>query len=521
MTVQDERRLRPLTKEAAADVRVVAKGSATQFLGQISNAVFSLLFNAVAVRFLGSAGFGLYKQAFQVLSTSGQIGVAGFNMGAVRFLTRARSGDDPGEVLGAARTSLLGAAISSTAVFLLLLGLADVLAAAFAGGDANQNELATLFRLGAAYIPLFAIQETARFSTQANKTMVPSVVVGNVVQPVSRFLVGTAALFAGLAVAGLVGALVASVAIGSVAALRYYRHLLTRRERSATPRSEIRPLIRFSLMQSGTSLLNFQRTGIGIILLGLLSTDSEVGVFAVALSLQGLITVSMNGIGGIWAPVVSDLYERNEMERLASLYQTITRWVATFALPVVGLLIVDASLAVWLFAGNRAPDAVPIVAILAVGNLFYTSTGPSGFVISMTGRPGVNLWLSVITILSYVGLGVFFIPQHGALAMAVIDAAVTTVTNTARVFIAWRLVGIQPIGKTYIKPLGAACMSVAVLAAWKLIPISGVPVQLAGVLVAGLVYLAVLGAMGLDPEERHVFERIKEKVPWPSRRARG
>jgi O-antigen/teichoic acid export membrane protein len=517
MTVHDERETQPLTKEAAADVRVVAKGGATQLFGQVCNAVFSLLFNAVAVRFLGSAGFGLYKRAFQVLSISGQIGVAGFNMGAGRFLTRARSDDDPGEVLGAARTSLLGAAICSTVTFLLLLGFADLLAAAFAGGGTNQEELTTLFRLGAAYIPLFAIQETARFSTQANKTMVPSVIVGNVVQPVSRFLFGTAALLSGLAVAGLVGALVASVAIGSVVALRYYRRLLTRRERSATPNAEIRPIVRFSLMQSGTSLLNFQRTGIGVILLGLLSTDSEVGVFAVALSLQGLITVSMNGVGGIWAPVVSDLYERNEIERLKSLYQTITRWVATFALPVGGLLIVNASLAVWLFAGNRAAEAVPIVAILAVGNLFYTSSGPSGFVISMTGRPGVNLWLSIITILSYAVLGIFFIPQHGALAMALIDASVTAVTNVARVLIAWRLVGIQPIGKTYIKPLGATCISVAVLIAWKLVPLSGVVVQLAGVIVAGLVYVAVLGAMGLDPEERHVFERIREKVPWPAR----
>ncbi|MGH2828555.1 MAG: oligosaccharide flippase family protein [Actinomycetota bacterium] len=520
MTVKENGQPQPLTREAESDVRVVAKGGGVQLLGQMTNAVFSLLFNAVAVRFLGSAGFGLYRQTFQVMSIGGQAGVAGFNLGAVRFLTRARAEGSAGAALSAARTTLLCAAISSGAVFIGLWVFADPLAAAFGDGDASRAELASLFRLGAAYVPLFAIQETARFSTQANRTMVPSVVVGNIVQPVSRFIFGTAALMAGLAVAGAVGALVMSVAVGSVAALRYYRRLLTKRERSAAPSAEVRPIVRFSLLQSGTTLLGVQRMGIGIILLGLLSSDNEVGLFAVALSLQGLVTISLNGIGGIWAPVVSDLYERNEMARLGSLYQTISRWVATFALPVAALLIVDPDLFVQLLAGDKAARAIPLVAILAVGNLFYASTGPSGLLISMTGRPGVNLLISVVTVTSYVVFGYLFVPRYGALAMAYIDASVTVVVNLIRVLLGWRLVGIQPFGRTYLKPVGATAAAVAVLLVWKFALVSSVAVQLAGVLVAAAVYFLVLRVMGLDPEERHVFDRIRAKLPWPPRRTR-
>jgi hypothetical protein len=47
---------------------------------------------------------------------------------------------------------------------------------------------------------------------------------------------------------------------------------------------------------------------------------------------------------------------------------------------------------------------------------------------------------------------------------------------------------------------------------WKLVPADALWVDAVGIVFGALVYLAVLRAMGLDPEERHVWDRIKQRV---------
>ena len=123
--------------------------------------------------------------------------------------------------------------------------------------------------------------------------------------------------------------------------------------------------------------------------------------------------------------MVVDIYERGDLKRLQSLYQTINRWVATFSMPFFAALILQPELFVAIIAGQQGAGAVVLVPILAAGNIFFVGTGPSGYLLSMTGRPGISLANAVVAICLYVGLGILIVPQYGAIGMAVVDAAVT------------------------------------------------------------------------------------------------
>lgn len=501
-----------LSAEAAEDVRTVARGGATQIIGQISQRGLGSIFAFVAARVLGPPGFGLYRQVAQVLAIGGQLGLAGFNYASMRFIARARAAGDHGGVRGAARVGLGGAAVASSLVGIALLLRADQLAALFVESDAGRAELAELLRLGAAYIPAFALMQVLRYCTQAYKTMVPSVVVGNIIQPSLRFVLGVALLLAGFGVAGAVSTLVASTAVGAVAGFWYYARILTTEERHAAPRPQMGAMVRFALPQGGSSLLGVQALGLGIIVLGIFESNAEVGLFGVALALQGPGGVFLSGIVNIWAPVVSDLHEKGELERLGSLYRTITRWVATFSFPVFAALILEPDLFLRLFAGARFGEAAPIVAILAVGNIFYAGTGPTGYVLSMTGRPGVNFVNSIVAVALYVGLGAWVVPEHGAVGMAVVDAIVTALVNSARVIEAKVLVGVQPFGRSFLKPVIATGIAGAVLFGWGLLADGKTLLEIVGIAAATIVYLVALRLMGLDAEERYVWKRIKAQA---------
>ncbi|MFN2525856.1 MAG: oligosaccharide flippase family protein [Actinomycetota bacterium] len=506
-----------LTETAARDVRTVTKGGAVQILGQLSQRGFSFFFGLIYVRLLGKGSYGFYRQIAQILAVAGQLGLAGFNYAAMRFIARARARKEPAAVRGAARVAVASSMLASLIVVVGLLVAAGTIAQHFGDTPADRVAMAELLRLAVLYVPLFALLQIFRYCTQAYKTMVPSVVAGNIVQPFVRFALGVVALLAGFAVAGAVTTLVASLAAGAIVAGWSYRRILTDEERRVTPRLEVGPMVRFALPQGGASLLGVQSLGLGILVLGVLSSDAEAGIFAIALNLQGPATVFLSGIVNIWAPVVSDLYDRGEIARLEALYQTITRWVATFSFPVLAALILEPDLFVELFAGRRGVGAAAVVAVLAVGNFFYAGTGPVGYVISMTGHPGVNMMNSIAAAGLYVLGGVIFVPEYGALGMAGVDAAVTALVNVARVVEAKILVGVQPFGKTFLKPVLATGIGAAVLLAWRLVPGDSIPLEIAGIVVASGVYLGVLGVLGMDPEERHVWERIRTRLRRPRR----
>ena len=502
----------PLSKEAAEDVRTVAKGGAVQVVGQFSQRGLSFVFQAIAYRILGQSPYGLFRQVSQVLTIAGQLGLAGFNYASMRWIARARAAGQPGGVRGAAKVGAWASVIGSAIVVTGLLLLAETLGSSFGDSAVDDAEFARLFRIGAAYVPFFALLQVFRYCTQAYKTMVPSVTAGNVVQPTIRFVLGTALLLAGFEVAGAIVSLVVSVGISAVVAFWFFHRMMTEAERTATPIRETGAMVRFALPQAGASLLGIQSLGLGILLLGLLEDNAAAGAFGVALSLQGPANIFLGGIVNIWAPIVSDLHEKGEIARLDGLYKTINRWIATFSFPVAAALIVEADLFTRLFGGEEGVAAAPAVAALAVGNIFYTGTGPTGYVISMTGRPFVNLINSIVAVLLYVGLGLLVVPDHGFVGMAWVDSGVTAVVNMARVVQAKWIVGVQPFGRTFYKPVAATLAGAAVLVPWSLFADDNLYLEIAGIAAGAAVYLLMLKLFGLDPEEQHVWKRIRKRA---------
>jgi O-antigen/teichoic acid export membrane protein len=503
---------RGLTPERAGDVTVVAKGGAVQVAGQIVQGIVAFAFVAVAVRALGTDDYGLFRQVSQMLAIAAQLGLAGFNYSAMRFIAKARASGDLGAVRGSAWTAIVGAASTSMIVFVVLQVAAVPIAARFADTASQRDDLVGLIRLGAGFIPLFALTQVLRYCTQAYKTLVPSVIVGNIVQPLLRLAAASSLIVAGFGVGGaIVGTLIAS-AIALVVAFVMFRRILTPAERSAPAHARAGPMTRFALLQGGASLLGVQTLGLSVLILGAYGTDRDVGLLGIALALQTPATLFLGSIVNIWAPVVTDLHERGEMERLESLFRTITRWVVTFSLPVFAALIVVPDLFVDLLAGPRGTGAASLVAILAAGNIFYAGTGPTGFVLSMTGRPGINFVNSAVAVALYVGLGIAVVPTHGAVGIAVVDAIVTAVINSVRVVEARFLVGIHPFAKSLLKPVAATALGVMVLSGLVRLLGPSTPARVMSLAMAALTYLLLLKRMGMDPEEQHVWRGIKKRA---------
>ncbi|MDQ3876731.1 MAG: polysaccharide biosynthesis C-terminal domain-containing protein, partial [Actinomycetota bacterium] len=136
----------------------------------------------------------------------------------------------------------------------------------------------------------------------------------------------------------------------------------------------------------------------------------------------------------------------------------------------------------------------------------------TGFVLSMTGRPGINFVNSAVAVALYIGLGIAVVPAHGAVGIAVVDSIVTALINSVRVIEAKLLVGIHPFGKSLLKPALASGIAATLLLLWTRVTHGTTLQGCLGVVATGGVYVLVLKMLGVDPEERLVWLGIKRRL---------
>lgn len=502
-----ERQRNGISGVSAADLRTVAKGTIIQFLGTATNRASGVFFVAIAIRLLGAVGFGVYRQVAQVLMTMCTVASLGFDVALLRSVAQARAKGDSNSIRRATRTAVSVVTAVSLALFLILFIAADSVAGVFADQPARQDEMRFLIRLGAAYVPLMALAQLLSAGTTGYKTVVPSVLIGNILQPVSLLVLSILAILAGYGVGGAIGGLVASGLVALLAAIWFYRRLLPPDGGLTSDASwSLRSMAAFALPRAGANALRLGTAG--VLLMGWLGSDREVALLTVALSLQSVALIFPQASLSIWKPMVVDLVEREETERMRSLYQTVTRWVASGSFGFILALVVLPEPFVELLGGRGIQDAALLTSIVAVGTLFQVASGPCGMLITMAGFPIINLLNSVVVTALYIVAAWIFVPTHGVIGMAVIHGAATAASNLVLVVAAKRLTGLQPFGWSFLKPVLATGLAAVLLLAWRIVFERGVLLDLTGLVVASALYGLTLWLAGFDREDRIVYERI-------------
>lgn len=498
------------SRALAADVRTVAKGSIIQFLGTGTNRASGVLFVAIAIRLLGPVGFGIYRQISQLLMTLSTVATLGFDAALLRSVAQARARGEPGAIRSATRTAVTIVTIVSLGLFLILFAAANSIAGVFADDPIRQSEMAFLIQLGAAYVPLFALAQLLSAGTTGYKTVLPSVLIGNVIQPISLLVLATLAILLGHGVGGAVGGMAVSSLVALLAAIWFYRRMLPPERIQVSADTSFRSMATFALPRAGANALRLGTAG--VLLLGWLATDREVALFAVALSLQSLALIFPQAFLSIWRPMVVDLVEREARQRLRSLYQTITRWVASCSFGLIVALVILPDPFVRLLGGDTVREAALLTSIVALGTLFQVASGPCGMLVTMAGYPIINLLNGVVVTTLYVVAAWLLVPTHGVVGMAIIHGAATAASNLILVIAAKWLTDLQPFGRSFLKPVVATTLAGLVLLSWRILTERTLFFDLSGLVVAGAVYFGAIWKAGMNAEDRIVWERLLERL---------
>ena len=493
---------------AEPDVSNLATGASVTLLGKVGGRGIYVLGQIIIARLLGPEAFGLYAIGWSLLRIFQATTSLGLHNGVIRFGARHHQ-DDPASLKGVVLQSLaVGLAAS------ILAGVAVFLAAPWLEDLFGEPGLAPVVQGFAVAIPLATGLKVASAATRIAQRMQYSVLAEDVAQPAISFVLVVAFFLFGWRLAGAVAADVASFVVSFVLILFFLRRVFPAVfAPRIRPRFYTREMLFFSLPTTLVGVFPLLTTWADRLFIGYFRPSAEVGVYQALAQISIMFTIIIRALNLTFTPMIADLYHRQEMGRLESLFRISTKWGLYLSMPVfLTICFAPQELLYVVFGAEYAGGGLPLV-ILAIGQLINVGTGAVGMLLIMTGRQNRWLALSAAALLTSIALHLLLIPRLGLSGAALSTSIAVSGLYLGGLFDVRRSLKLWPYDRRGLKLLLAAAPAVAVLLLLRWLE-PGSPFLL--LLLMGLASFGLFGGtlllLGLDDEDREFMDLVRKRI---------
>ena len=174
-----------------------------------------------------------------------------------------------------------------------------------------------------------------------------------------------------------------------------------------------REILSISLPMFMTATINIIGAQTGVIMLGIFSTDSEVGLYSVAVKLATLTGFILAAINSIAAPKFSELFHSGKMDELFYVAKKSAKLIFWTSTPILIGLVMLGRPALSLLFGTEFEAAYPALVFLVIGQFVNSISGCTGFFMNMTGRQRESRNIILGTTVITISLNIIFIPSYG------------------------------------------------------------------------------------------------------------
>jgi O-antigen/teichoic acid export membrane protein len=507
----------PATDNPAPGARTsgVLRGAHITLLGSGLGGVLAIVNEIICARYLGVNSYGLYAFALIVARIAEGLATLGLPVGALHFIAIYRDQNKPRQVLGTIVASVLPPLLIGGLFSLLLWGLAPLLADKVFGNVAAVPYV----RAMALAIPFMGLSEVLGVITRGFGYAAYYVVVRGLVPP----LIFLALLLFIMSNKGdphwvpiaFCTAYVLAVVAGVLAVAKVGGPALFRLK----PEMQARVLYGYCMPVLANQLLYLVVACTPILMLGVMQTDKEVGIFRACMQLVipfDMVVLAFNAAAGNHYAVLT---HQQRPQELAVLVRRITGYMAPLAmgwLLVLGLNRHE----LMLMMGPAFVDGASTLLALAFGHAVLCSVGTAGYLLVMSGRQRFETINAGIAAVVCVGLNLWLTRQYGSLGAALATSLACVLVSALRIIQVRRLMGLQilraPLWRTLMLAGAAAAVMLTLMAWWPALQ-GGTAASLIGrnlllALVAGGLYWCA----GMDASSRaKVMQRLLKRGVTP------
>src|SRR5208282_535864 len=490
------------TQQFQTQMGQISRHSAVFFVGTIFRIGAGYLFKVYLARTLGPEPLGIYALGMTIVGFLGVFNGLGLPQAAVRFVahyTASGKTEQLRQFLVSATGLILAA---NVALGLTVLGVGPWVAAHFY----HTPALTPYLKFFALIMMLGALSTFFAKVLQGYKEVSRLTVITDFVGTPLTILASGVLITWGAGLRGYVVAQVISAAAVLALLLRLVWKLTPPAARPLQskvwrPESQV---LSFSATVLGIGLLDFLAGQSDRILIGFYMNARNLGIYAVASAVVAYIPIALQSVNQIFSSTIADLHTRGERQLLGRLYQTLTRWVLAFTLPLAVVIMVFARPLMRIFGADFEAGWLVLI-IGTVGQLVNCGVGSVGYLLLMSGNERRLIKVQADAAVVTAGLSFALVPQWGIVGAAVASAATNILTNLWNLAQSHRLFGFLPYNRRSLRLLlpTAVCTIVVLLTKAMFHNVGrtwvGIVVSL---LLAYAVFLGVSLGSGFDADDR-------------------
>ncbi|MFK5949805.1 MAG: oligosaccharide flippase family protein [Methylococcales bacterium] len=404
---------------------LLARGAGGAFSISIIAAVIVFISNILIARFIGVTQYGIYIYALTWINLLALLCQLGMRTSLLRFVSAYRVNGEWGLLRGVLQTSAKYSLLAS-----IIIGATTAVVIWFLKDNISPDQFST-FLVALFILPLISVAALRQASLRALKRVVRAEIPDSLIRPLIIMSLSTL-MFVLLqgdlqAVDIMMYNLVAAFVAFTIGTLWLIRALPDEVYKSKPVYSE-REWLSVSLplfFMSGMSLL-LHKTD--IIMIGIYLDAEQVGVYAIASRIAGLMTFGLSAANAIVAPMISELYSTNQHQKLQRMITLAARGIAFFTLVVFIVMVLLGDFLLGLFGEAFVVAYVPLI-VLLVGQAINALAGSVGYLMSMTGHQMQAAKIVGLSAVVNIVANFMLIPVFGIIGAAVATAVTTALWN--------------------------------------------------------------------------------------------
>jgi O-antigen/teichoic acid export membrane protein len=493
------------------EISRTASNAAIAGVGAVVTSGVNYASGILITRFVGPQGFGVFSLAYTIANLAGILSRVVARRTVLRYVALYNGLGDirkaKGVIVFATRMTIALGLVCGLALFVS----SDLLAAQVF----HEPDLSVSLKIFAVIIPALAVLPTWSSALQGIQAIKSSVFVESILLPGLRLALLIVSFVLGWKLLGVLSATAIAIAVSSLASLYYLVRSFPLVTRVPIPELETREWLLFSLPLFLEVLLLFAIKGINTIILGYFNNSFDVGIYSAAIKVSLLITIPLDAINFIFAPIISEMYGKGQLDKLETMFKLVTKWVFLVSFPIF-LVILGFSEPILRIFGAEFSVGAPALRILAAGYLVDSSVGSVGFMLTMAGRPRVNLANTFVLSIANIVLNIVLIPKYGVLGAAVAVATSTAAINLLRLGQVYYFLRMHPYRRDFTKPLLAGLIVLGIVWLFSLAfaysPDEAILLRLLPALLFLPGYVLLLRAFRFSEEDKVVIDMIVQKL---------
>jgi O-antigen/teichoic acid export membrane protein len=392
----------------------LARGSAAALVIYVAGAGLTYCAQFAVARTIGAHGYGVYAYVFAWVTVLAYVSSIGFDVSLLRFV--------PAYLATGAFALLRGVIryvwrrVAAVGCGIALIGIASILT----WSGELPPDLANTFLVGFALVPILALLWICAAVVRGFGGVVSALAPDRMVR--DGVLLGLILL----ASAGMGWSIdapwaMAATALGSAAGLGLVSVAMRRLRPGAmdgvvaaydarTWRRTALPLV---VIEAAHILMN----RMGVLLLGWMADTREAGIYALAFNIAFAVVLPRTAVNALLAPVISDLFVRNDQAALRTIVAKAALWTLLGAACIALPLFVLAEPVLALF-GRDFVAGVPALRILLIGQVIAAAAGSQLHLMIMTGRERSAAVLLVSSVAANAVVGAALVSPLGPTGVA-------------------------------------------------------------------------------------------------------